>query len=95
MFGISFETFVYEEALDVLWSRVTRKNTEGTSNTNTTTISSTGRTSPLSTDRATRLFQKSLIRNHRAKLWDCSTNCFARWVTGMYYPHGLDLCTLH
>ena len=25
-------------------------------------------------------------KNKNRKLWRCSTNCYSRWVTGMYYP---------
>jgi hypothetical protein len=25
-------------------------------------------------------------KNKNSKLWRCSTNCYSRWVTGMYYP---------
>jgi hypothetical protein len=25
-----------------------------------------------------------------SKLWSCSTNCFSRWITGMYHPQDAD-----
>jgi hypothetical protein len=29
----------------------------------------------------------------RDTLWSCSTNCYARWITGMYHPDGIDVPT--
>ena len=39
------------------------------------------------------LEKKKKVFTHTLYTLSCSTNCYARWITGMYHPDGIDLLT--